>query len=602
MSSVSIPSLRSSSLKIESITGITSMAFDTIVENTLANGVSVDGVLLINGDVVCDAIILETGNSYNAILDEDTMVSNSASALCSQQSIKSYVDTGSVSALQNTRSYQLFNGMSYNSFESDITSDGAIISISVFKNGGGNFDIQISGVLLTFTASSINLTAGTDTTPQYNYIWLYNNAGVATLNQGITEFPTGVNHVRVCTAVVQSAGSVQTNGPYKHHNWNEDVYNSTAGHLRHINAWVRLQHATWDSGVDQTLTITINGGSADNVILSTTEGRICQLHAHVFPAQTSEYYVVNDSVTPYLRVTDLNALLTDASGGTLSAKRFNLIIWGCQSSNDNGDCKLFVNLPTGSYGTNNAAINDANNYTVFDIPAIFKGTAFLISKLTLRHQTADSGTWTSILESDLRPFIPNILSGSGGDLHYWTRTGTDIFPVNVGDALLVDTINEEGSGNGVTIEGVVIKDSGIAVGTGFFHAYLTGDIGAATGDGTEYTILYSGERHDVGGNFNAGTGTFTVPTTGYYQFELYVGLTGILIANHNIVTATITANGVPYSSAMSAARDGTFSISVSTDVLLTSTQTVTSSITVAGNSKVAIVDQNTRFIGRRLGS
>ena len=64
------------------------MKIDVIDENTLNLGVTIDSVLLKDG-----GINLLTGVTVNAILDEDTLISNSATALATQQSIKAYVDS-----------------------------------------------------------------------------------------------------------------------------------------------------------------------------------------------------------------------------------------------------------------------------------------------------------------------------------------------------------------------------------------------------------------------------------------------------------------------------------------------------------------------------
>jgi hypothetical protein len=162
------------------------------------------------------------------------------------------------------------------------------------------------------------------------------------------------------------------------------------------------------------LTITANGGAPDNVIFTTTSGSVYQLHPHPFPAfsGTPDVYVVNDLTTPYNKAIDLNTLLTDSLGNSMSGKYFSLVLWG--SVNEaSGDCKLFVNLPSGFYNSANGVIRDSDKYTNFQIPADFTGTGFLISELKLRHRTASGGTWTSIQEVDLRGLRPSIYAGSG---------------------------------------------------------------------------------------------------------------------------------------------------------------------------------------------
>lgn len=63
------------------------LQIDNIYEETAGNGVSVDGVVLKDG-----GISLNAGATVNDIKDEDDMVSDSATSLATQQSIKAYVD------------------------------------------------------------------------------------------------------------------------------------------------------------------------------------------------------------------------------------------------------------------------------------------------------------------------------------------------------------------------------------------------------------------------------------------------------------------------------------------------------------------------------
>lgn len=51
-----------------------------------------------------------------------------------------------------------------------------------------------------------------------------------------------------------------------------------------------------------------------------------------------------------------------------------------------------------------------------------------------------------------------------------------------------------------------------------FFAYLSSTQSNVTGDGTEYTIISDTESFDIGNNYNAATGIFTVPVTASYTF------------------------------------------------------------------------------------
>ena len=308
-----------------------------------------------------------------------------------------------------------WNGAFVESPAITVTSDGATITCSVERAGGGDLTlINHNGFYFwdTTPAKTVTLTAGTDEFPLKNYIYLDGSTKVLTAST--VGFPA-TGHSPIGTTLCQSVASLQTKKAYNVHAWTDHLTSDVnIGHIGHINSWIRHQSATWISGVVQTYTITPNGGAADSVILSTTSGVVLQLHDHTFPAFSApiDYYVVNDSVTPYTVATDLNSLLTDSAGGALSGRYFSLVLWGCVSE-ATGDCKYYINLPSGSYGKATDVTADGSKFADFSIPAEFKGTGFLISQWNLQHSVAASGTWTSIDEVDLRGLYPGVSAGSG---------------------------------------------------------------------------------------------------------------------------------------------------------------------------------------------
>ena len=311
--------------------------------------------------------------------------------------------------------HKFFDGSSLDTASVTVASDGATITLTAEKSGTGDIRVKFSTGIEVWDctpADTVTLTAGSDTSPQINFIYFL--ASTSTLTNSTSDWPAA-EHMPIATVLCQSAASLQTDQAYKVHVWGDHTYQANDnGHLSHLSHWIREQPATYQDGVAQTLTITPNGGGVDNVIFTSASGTVHQLHDHTFPAfsGTPDIYVVNDSTTAYDKVTDLSSLLTDSTGASMSGRRFNLVIWGCVSD-ATGDCKLFCNLPSGSYNSNSAAIADSDRYANFDIPANFTGAGFLISELILRHQTASSGTWSSVQEVDLRGSLPNSSAGSG---------------------------------------------------------------------------------------------------------------------------------------------------------------------------------------------
>ncbi len=397
-----------------------------------------DGTVIINGNVVANhSMPIETVSLDANTITIDAQIGaglSSAPADMTDAGIVS-IDTSFMSVNANgwvgiTEDFVAtgksgWNGSIIETADVVVSSNGSTISLSVEQDGGGDLTVVFSDGYYTWDttpADTVTLTAGSDTSPQLNYV--YFDQATKTLTANTTGFPSA-EYAAIATVVCQSAASLQTEGAYKVHAWTDHIVGSNEnGHIAHLNYWIRSQDATWTSGVVQTYNITTNVGTPDNVILTTTAGSVLQLHPHTFPAfsGTPTVYVINDFTTPYTTVTDLNALLTDSTGASMSGRYFSLVIWGVVSE-DTTDCKLFCNLPSGSYNNSSDLVADVDNYSNYTIPPAYVGTGFLISEWKLRHQGSSGGTWTSIEEVDLRDQTPTS-AGSG------TGTATSQFADN----------------------------------------------------------------------------------------------------------------------------------------------------------------------------
>lgn len=293
-----------------------------------------------------------------------------------------------------------------------VASNGSTITLSMQKSGGGDVRFWFSDGVHTHDctpAATATLTAGTDTSPQINYVYVLKSTKALTVST--TAFPSA-EHAPVATVLCQSAASAQTDGVYKMHAWTDHVSGSSDsnGHVCHINYWIRQQPATWTSGV--ALTPSVGAATFD---VATSAGVVLQLHQHDFPAfdtsTGSEVMLVNDSATAYKRVGDLVSQLTDSTGASMSGKFYNLVFWGVVSE-ASGDCQLMCNLPNGSYVSEQAAIDDDDRTANYSIPSVFRGVGFLIARLTVRHQVAGN-TYSISQNEDLRGLFPTTGAGSG---------------------------------------------------------------------------------------------------------------------------------------------------------------------------------------------
>lgn len=313
----------------------------------------------------------------------------------------------------HTTAVSSMNGAILEEIAITAVSDGTDITFSIEKSGTGDLTVVFSDGFYawdTSPAETVALTEGSDIAPQINYVYLLQSTKVLTVS--IAGWPAE-EHSKLARVLCQSAASMDPDGAYIIDESNNDVVDSDdMGHIIHINDWIRLQPATWVSGVDPTLTITPQGAAADDVIFTCGAGVVLHLHNHTFPAfvGTPDMYVVNDSGFLYNKIDDMNVLLTDSGAGDMSGKKFSLVVWGVQNANT-GDCNLMVNLPSGSYTNNAALLADASRYTDYSIPSDFVGTGFLIAQYNLSHSVAASGTWTLVSEVNLRGLQPSVSAG-----------------------------------------------------------------------------------------------------------------------------------------------------------------------------------------------
>jgi hypothetical protein len=270
----------------------------------------------------------------------------------------------------------------------------------------------------------IALTTGTDTVPVNQYIWAELDGSTSLQLATGTSLPADpIIVIGQCS--IPSLATFQSSGAYSQQRHTNAVYRESPYYQGLINAIannIRNSGATWVGGVDATLTITVNGGAIDNAILTTLIGNVNQLWEQSFPAfsGTPKLYIVNHPVTPWLEITDLNAVDVEANNVTLrnNNDRYGLEIIGIQSSGTNSIDRLGVILPNGKYSTDAGAIDDVQNLSITSIPADINGTAFRICRVVLKYQTLASGTILNLMSGtavqDRRGFPFGGVGGGAG--------------------------------------------------------------------------------------------------------------------------------------------------------------------------------------------
>lgn len=337
-----------------------------------------------------------------------------------------------VSIGNNTQTIiEIFNGTILEDRDVSIVSNGTIVECTLEKQGGGDLTLFFNGSFIPFDstpAARVTLTHGTDASPILNYIYIPESTGILTANT--TGFPTA-QHVPIGKCYCQSAASVQSDRPMLFHEWTEHLVDSNnQGHMSHIDAWIRAQHATYveNSG----LVVSFSGSGTGTVGMGNTTGKALQLHEHNFPAfvDPAEIYLHNHPTIPNTVVSNIHDIDVDSAGNSLDGSTFAVTLVAVISEDEAG-CKWIGTLPSGSYGQNKPDETrvDILKYSNFSFPTEYKGAAILVHRLIVSRNP--SGTTSTIYldpSDDLRGKTPDTTAGgTGGADSPWITEGANIY-------------------------------------------------------------------------------------------------------------------------------------------------------------------------------
>jgi hypothetical protein len=319
---------------------------------------------------------------------------------------------------------RFFHGVIGEKFDATASSDGATVTMSIEKQGGGDLTLihpTRRWTLDCTPAATVTLTPGSDTSPTENYVYVLESSPT-TLTVSTSDWPSSSTpHIKVSYFLVPSATYVQSHGCYITQNWNEGTKDGQIGHLAHMTEQMRLSMggANWHEGVagngatDGYITI-VTADTPDSAYFVSTSGECFQMHRHSVPAfnsQTEEMLVVNSNAGAYTPRNDIRDEEVDSTGTSLTNKYYNIVFW--MAANKSGEyAPLMANMPSGSYTGLNNAINDVDGHDVYDIPREFineSATGFLVCRITFR-QTASAITVHNT--TDLRGRTPGTASGT----------------------------------------------------------------------------------------------------------------------------------------------------------------------------------------------
>ncbi len=332
-----------------------------------------------------------------------------------------------ISAAGNTN---ITSGLSLQRQSTFITNVAGTVYFETEKIGGGdlNYFFRGSQYDLDCTTGSgiggrarIALTAGTDTSPSKNYVYVSTNgAGTAAELFASTTHPGDASvdpYGMVAVVNLQSAATTLADGPLTMQRWSDTISHSGRSRPAFNAERIRQEGARWVSGGVGSVQID-TATSPDSVFFSMTSGIAYQLHRQAFSSMAitngaTPAYVINHPTTAYLAVTNLNQLTVDADGDTLTGRHYALRVYLFQASGDDGVSRMFINLPTGSYVSSTGAEADSSAFDVKSIPEQLLGGTINIGRIVLRNSGGGSTYTLTAYQSTLGELVNATGSGSG---------------------------------------------------------------------------------------------------------------------------------------------------------------------------------------------
>lgn len=322
-----------------------------------------------------------------------------------------------------------------------ITEAGGTVTGNLEKEGGGDLTMYFSDEFTVLDCTSpqctVTLTpsAGGGADPVKNRIYILQSDKL--LVKTTSDWPAA-EHIRVAEVILRTAAETSSdNGALGNRNWNDFAFGITdpRGHGLHIAERLRFEHAAWKEGT----ALSVIGDGTSFIDLKVTTGKVYQLHLQTFPeadmSAGDDIHVANQPSDPFVTTEDMVGDITVDSSNVAFQNNghFNLVIWGIQ--NRTGEASHIVcNLPSGSYGPGASsagnAINDRSNFDDFAIPTDFRGSGFLIGRLTF---LLSGGNWTLVDALDLRGSIPSNVAGSGIGVNITAFSDDDFEVFAVGD-------------------------------------------------------------------------------------------------------------------------------------------------------------------------
>jgi hypothetical protein len=393
--------------------------------------------------------------------------------------------------------------------------------------GGGDMIYRFGGIDYTLDcttgggtggrARSGALTVGSDTVPTLNYLYVVPGAWPNCFLTNSITHPNGNEYAWVGQVTLQSAAATLTAGPLALQRKTEAFQHNGRGRISYISERIRALGAQWaDVGCEATITDDAGG----NVTLAVSGGIVYQMHRQTYPAfaDPATIYLVNDPDTAYNQITNFNQLTKDASGASIANRRYvGVRIIGYVASGDDGQSRVFAQLPTGVYSTEANAIADSGAYDVNSMPSFLKGGSFNIARIILYKN--NSGTWSHIATQDKRGELLNAL-GSGGGASTSTEFSDATFRIQDNSDATKEIAFEASRITTATTRTLTMPDRDLDLGNPTFDTItMLGDISMSLQDitgvgGVQYGInggiLWTADDNDFIGLFGGATNSGSI--------------------------------------------------------------------------------------------
>lgn len=368
-----------------------------------------------------------------------------------------------------------------------IIKDGALWYVDVEATGGGDIEVFIDGMdhVLDCTtgtgaggkARSPALTLGTESQPFPNYVWVELEAGVPVLKIGpdVSQVdPVAIFGIFTLQddALTTQYGALyyqRTNDASSHAPQFRGLVSEIAERVRILGPQIFVGCAS---------TAVLSGTGLTSVGVSIGAGIVYQLHRQNVPAYPvpNTYIVVNDPVTAFKRISDLNEITTDALGNPLfNNNGYWGLDLGISVSSENMGLKIYVSLPSGSYNTLNAtrnaerAISDPLSYGGFNLPLEQLGGLVRLSRIVLGYSNSGGGTIVNAFTDqsamqDRRNWSVGSAGGGGGSSSTAAGQDTEV-QINTGGVF--------GAYSAFTFDGTALTVPDlVATGSGTFSSVI----------------------------------------------------------------------------------------------------------------------------------